>query len=317
MRDYADEAYLHARIYAMRSRLLSLADYAALAGNPGEPLSDKMDGVPDPVVRGEIVFREQIACILPFVESNETYAPLFLAFLRQFEVLNAKLIGAKAFGFQTLEQWYDIEPYAVLRRSMLEEGADLQKIRKQLAGTYLAGVLDDVSRYEQLESRVDLCVVKILDDAATLFPRPAKRDFQTLIKKRIAVTSTILVLRLKKTYQWDDEKIRSFLENFHNAFGGMIWPQMRVVEDGLDRHLEGLRAAGAKEPSVEDGEHYLEQYFFNWISSMFHRDFYSIFCVAAYLWLLYYQIRNLFKIMEGRRFGYVPEHMMAGIVCNK
>ena len=49
---------------------------------------------------------------------------------------------------------------------------------------------------------------------------------------------------------------------------------------------------------------------------MFHRDFHSVFCVAAYLWLLFYQIRNLFKIIEGRRFGFSPERIIAGIVCD-
>ena len=49
---------------------------------------------------------------------------------------------------------------------------------------------------------------------------------------------------------------------------------------------------------------------------MFHRDFHSIYCVVAYLWLLFYQIRNLFKIIEGRRFGFSPEVILARIVCN-
>ena len=118
MRDYADEANLHARIYAMRGRLLSLKDYVSLAGR-NEALSDPAAAGSDPVAAEEFVFREQIADIIPLAEATGIYAPLFLAFFRQFEALNAKLVLAKAFGLQSLEQWYDIGPYAILERSLL------------------------------------------------------------------------------------------------------------------------------------------------------------------------------------------------------
>jgi vacuolar-type H+-ATPase subunit C/Vma6 len=316
MRDYADEANLHARIYAMRGRLLSLKDYVSLARHQNEALNDPIVNASDPVAAEEIVFREQIANIIPLAEANRIYAPLFLAFFRQFEALNAKLILTKAFGLQSLEQWYDIGPYAILDRTMLQEATNLQNIRRYLTGTYLADILEDVASYEQMEISVDLCVARNLYAASALFSNEAKLDFQKLMGRRIAVTSTILSLRLKKTYQWDDEKTRPFLERIHDAFGGKIWPQVKVVEEARDEYLDQLRASGAQEPSVVDVEHYLEQYYYNWISRMFHRDFHSIYCVVAYLWLLFYQIRNLFKIIEGRRSGFSPERIIARIVCD-
>jgi hypothetical protein len=96
MRDYTDEANLNARICAMRSPLLTLPDYVSLSRNQNEPLFDKAAGTPDHIAEGEIVFREQIASIMPLSESTRIYAPLFLAFFRQFEALNAKLILGKA-----------------------------------------------------------------------------------------------------------------------------------------------------------------------------------------------------------------------------
>lgn len=316
MRDFADEANLHARVCAMRTRLLSLKDYVSLARHQNEALYDQTADAPDPVAAEEIVFREQIANIIPLAEATLKYAPLFLAFFRQFEALNVKLVLAKAFGMQSLGQWYDIGPYAILDRSLFQETTNLQDIRTLLKGTYLADVLEDVESYEQMEIRVDLCAARNLYAASALFAPEAKLDFQALMGRRIAVTSTILSLRLKKTYQWDDEKIRPFLERFHDAFGRKVCPQVKVVEDALDRHLVQLRASGAQEPSVVDCEHYLEQYYYNWISSMFYRDFHSIYCVVAYLWLLFCQIRNLFKIIEGRRFGFSPERILSGIICN-
>jgi vacuolar-type H+-ATPase subunit C/Vma6 len=316
MRDYADEVYLHARIYAMRSRLLSLKDYVSLARNQGEALYGNAEGVPDPAEAGEIVFREQTASIIRLAETTAIYAPLFLSFFRQFEALNAKLILARAFGFQSLEQWYDIGQYATLDRSLLKKTTPLQDILPLLKGTYLAHVLEDVSSFEQTEIRVDLCSARDLYAASGLFKADAKLDFQNLIGRRIAVTSAILSLRLKKTYQWDEERTRVYLAKFHEAFDGETLMHIKILEEVVDRHLEHLRANGMQEPSLVDIEHFLEQHYYKWISSMFHRDFHSICCVVAYLWMLYYQIRNLIKIIEGRRFGYSPERILANIVCN-
>lgn len=316
MLDYADEANLHTRIYAMRSRLLSLADYAALARDQDEALPAKTGGGSDSAVKGEMVFQEQIAGIIPLAAAAGRYAPLFLAFFRQFEALNVKLILAKAFGLMGLEQWYDIGPYALLQRSLLQEKTDLKSIQTLLTGTYLADVLQDVSGYEQMETRVDLCAARNLYAASVLFPGEEKRNFQDLMNRRIAMILLILSIRLKRTYQWDDDRIHASLESFHDAFGGKIWPQVKILEEMLARHLEGVRAGGAEGPSVVDIEYYLEQYHYQWISSVFHRDFHSIYCVVAYLLLLFYQIRNLLKIIEGRRFGFSPERIISRIVCN-
>jgi len=316
MRDYADEVYLHARIYAMRSRLLSLKDYASLARNQGEALYANSGEVFNPDEAGETVFRDQTAPIMRLAETTAIYSPLFISFFRQFEALNAKVILAKTFGHQSLEQWYDIGKYASLRRSLLKETYSLQDILPLLKGTYLADVFVDISSFEQMEMRVDLCAARDLYAASGVFRADAKLDFQNLFARRVAVTSTILSMRLKKTYQWNEERIRVYLEKFHESFDGETLLHTNLLEDVLDRHLEHLRANGMQEPSLIEIEHFLEQHYYKWISSMFHRDFHSICCVVAYLWLLYYQIRNLMKIIEGRRFGYSPERILANIICN-
>jgi vacuolar-type H+-ATPase subunit C/Vma6 len=316
MRDYADEAYLHARLYAMRSRLLSMKDYASLARNQDEPLFDKAVCAIDPSSSEKIIFDEQIAGIIPLAEAIGIYAPLFLAFFRQFEALNAKLILAKAFGLQTLEQWYDIGPYALLPHRLLSETPPLQEILSLIAGTYLADLLENASNYAQMEAAVDICAARAMYSASALFKPDPKLDFQNLMGRRIAITLSIFSLRLKKTYQWDEDKIRIFLEKFHEIFDWKAWPQVKIVEDILNRHIEHSRATNGQEPSVVDMELYLERYYYKWISSMFNRDFHSIYCVVAYLWLLFYQIRNLFKIIEGKRFGLSGEQILNRIICN-
>ncbi len=313
MRDYADENCLHARICAMRSRLLRLPDYISLSAKQDEPLSGKADA--DPAARCEKIFQEQIAVLFPVAESCPRYSPLFLAFFRQFEALNAKRIGAEILGLPSLDQWLDIGPYSLLKQSLLQE--DLQHLRLFLAGTYLDGVFEDSAGFGQMESLVDLCAAKNFYDASVSFPCEAKHDFQTLTARRIAITSTLLSLRLKKTCQWGDEKIRLFLERFQGALGAAVLPQVKIVEGVLLQWREKARIAGGPDPSVSECEHHLEQYFYSWISSLFHRDYHSIYCVTAYLWMLGCQIRNLFKIIEGRRFNFSAERILGGLICEK
>lgn len=317
MRDFTDEAFLHARLYAMRSRLLSLKDYVSLAGSNNDPLYDQAVCAADPSPSEELIFREQIKGIIPLAEAIGLYSPIFLSFFRQFEALNAKLILARAFGLHTVEQWYDIGPYAILPSRLLTETPPLKEIPALLEGTYLSDALKNGSDFEQMEAGVDLCALREMYTASSMLKPDAKADFLLLMEKRIAVTSLILSLRLKKIYQWDDDKIRPFLERYHEAFDGKVWPQIRIAEEALDRHIEQSRTAGGQEPSLIDMEYYMERYYYSWVSSMFHRDFHAVYCVIAYLWLLFYQIRNLFKIAEGKRFGLSPEKILDRIICNQ
>jgi vacuolar-type H+-ATPase subunit C/Vma6 len=316
MRDYADEVYLHARIYAMRSRLLSLKDYTSLARNQNEAFHGNTEGAPDPAEAGERIFQEQTSGIIRLAETTAKYTPLFLSFLRQFEAINAKLLLARAFNLQSLEQWYDIGRYSTFGHSILKESPSPQDIVNLLKGTYLDDVVEDLSSFDQAEARVDLCTAKDLYKASVLFKTDDKLDFQNMVGRRIAVTSAIISLRLKKTYQWDDERISEHMEKLHESFDGDVMRHIKFFGVMVEQHIEHQRANGMPEPSLVDIEHYLEQYYYKWISAMFHRDFHSVCCIVAYLWMLYYQIRNLIKIIEGRRFGYSPERILANIVCN-
>jgi len=269
-----------------------------------------------PSASEELLFCEQIRGLIPLADAIGRYSPIFLAFFRQFEALNAKLILAKVFGLHTVEQWYDIGPYTLLPRSLMTETPPLQEILALLEGTYLSDLQEVASNYEQMESVVDFCALRDMYQASSMLKPEAKADFQLIMRKRIAVTSLILSLRLKKIYQWDDDKVRPFLEKFHEVFDIKVWPQIKIAGGALDTYIEQSRTAGGQEPDLIDMEYYLERYYYTWVSSMFHRDFHAVYCVVAYLWLLFYQIRNLFKIIEGKRFGLFPEQILNRIICN-
>jgi vacuolar-type H+-ATPase subunit C/Vma6 len=312
MRNYADADNLHARIYAMRGRLLSLSDYTSITR---EQVSDKISGNRNMIEDKEKLFREQIAPVVSLAEAYDKYAPVFLAYLRQYEAHNVKLLLARASGKESLDQWYDIGPYSILNKDLLTKNLSLDEIKSLLADTYLACDFKDISSFRRMEIQMDISTARNLYNASALLSGQAKNEFQEMMLRRIAVLSVIWSYRLRGYYRFRDEQIRSYLKKFHDLFGGHVEPHMWIVEEALNRRIEQLQKSGAQKPSIVDIERHIEQDYYAWVSSQFHRDFHSIYCVIAYLWLLFYQIRNLFRIIDGRRFGFTPEAILNKMIC--
>ncbi len=314
MKYYADDGYLHARIYAMRSRLLTLRDYVSIVRNR-QGFCEEVCDLQNPVDVKETVFKEQTRNIITLAEVTGIYARLFIAFLRQFETMNVKQLLSGAFNRPSLEQWYDIGPYAVLDRSLVGEKLTVDDIRDLLAHTYLKEVFESCSKYERMEIRIDLCTLRNLYDSVSVFHPEARRVFQGIVRMRLAVTSIIWIWRLKEGYQLSDEKIQEHLETIHGLFG--LSPGLYLEKMGriLNSRIEQIRKSSSRTPEAADIEYFLEQYYYNWISKAFHKDFHSIYCVVSYLWLLDCQIRNLFRIIDALRFGLSPETIIERIIC--
>ncbi|MEN6374640.1 MAG: V-type ATPase subunit [Smithella sp.] len=309
MRNYADKVNLHARIHALKGRLLSPGDYASMI-RAQQANSLKLSTASDLITAKESIFREQIAPAIGFAEAYGQYAPLFLAYLRQFEVHNFKILLAKAAELESEELWYDISPFAILEKDLLAKKLSPAEIRTIIAGTYLDEDFKDTSSYRQMEIHADICMARNLYQSAQFLSGEAKKDFYNLMQRRIAVLTVIWSYRLKEYYHFSEEKIRFYLQRFHSLFDGYAKFHFRIIEKAQNRQLEQLHKEGGGEPSITDIERYLEQNYFAWVSSMFHRDFHSIYSVLGYLWLLYYQIRNLFRIIDGRRFGFSADAIL-------
>ena len=313
MKDYADDGNLHARIYAMRSRLLTLADYAALVRDR-EAFLDEKAGGRGYIEAKENIFTEQIAAILHLAEAATKYAPLFLAFLRQYEARNAKLLLTKAFGRQVHEQWYDIGPYTTLDKSLLGDELLLDGVRRLLAAMYGDDAFLHERGCERLEMRIDMHAAGMLQDASASFGTGAKKVFDAFTGRRVAVIALIWRRRLGENYRWDDGRIEGQLALMSGIFETDPRPQMKIVEETLDRRFEEQHRNGRMTPGLMDMEYHLEEYYYRWVRSQFHRDFHSVYCVVAYLWLLYYQVRNLFRVIEGMRFSLPPGEIMERII---
>ncbi|HUN54820.1 MAG TPA: V-type ATPase subunit [Smithella sp.] len=316
MRNYADEDNLHARIYAMRGRLLTLRDYDAMIRDE-QRAELKPSGDSDWVEVRENLFREQIVPVIAIAAAFDKYEPLFLAYLRQFETRNAKMLLARAWGKKSLEMWYDTGPFATLDKELLKKNMSPDEIKALIAGTFLPDDLKDDRDYLRMEINLDVSAAMNLYHSSTLLSSGSKKEFQEMALWRIAVMTVIWSYRLKEYYHLSREQIHFYLEKLQNLFDGQAPSHVSLVEEELNRNLEQIRRGGGKEPGVVDIESRLEQGYYDRVSYMFHRDFHSMYCVVSYLWLLFYQIKNLFCIIDGRRFGMQAEAILNKMICQR
>ncbi|MEN6487492.1 MAG: V-type ATPase subunit [Smithella sp.] len=315
MRNYADKVNLHARIHVLRGRLLSPGDYASII-RAQQANSFKLSAASDLIRTKEFLFREQITPVVGLAEAYDQYAPLFLAYLRQFEVHNFRILLARAAGRQNEELWYDIAPFATLEKDLLNRQLSPAEVRSLIADTYLDDDFKDTSSYRQMEIHADICAAGNLYRFGQFLSGETKSDFQNMMQRRIALLTVVWSYRLRQYYHFSEGEIRFYMQRFHNLFDGYAKSHFRIMEEAQNRQLEQLHKEGGNEPSITDIERHLELNFFAWVSSMFHRDFHSICCVLAYLWLLYYQIRNLFRINDGLRFGFSADAILGKLICN-
>ena len=321
MNPYADKNYMHAKIHALRDQLLRRNDYIKII-NAQKPhlafptLISENDAEDFSKVK-EIIFRNQIKKLLLFIESSDCYRALFKAFLRFFETGNVKLLLAKAFGRNmVIEQWNDISPYNAFEKGLLGRDIPLDEFKSMLGNTYLNDVIADdfPFRYEELESRIDFCAVRYFFNFSKEFLFPQSCIFQEVMFRKIVLLRIIWSFRLRQNYGWDDDKISSHLASLYGFIdefddrAELIIKIERQVNKELNRSSGGI-------PEVSDIENELERYFWSYIWKNFSKDFHSIYCIVSYLWLLYYQIQNLFRIIEGLRFNVSPDIISKKIIC--
>ena len=321
MNPYADKNYLHAKIHALRSQLLRRNDYIEII-NAQKPhlafptlISENDSGDLSKVK--EIVFRRQIKKVLLFVEASDCYRALFEAFLRFFETGNVKLLLAKAFGRTVaIEQWNDISPYNTFEKGLLRRDISLDEVKTLLGNTYLNNVIADdfPYRYEELESRIDFCAAKYFFNFSKEILFNQRSIFQEVMVRKIVLLRIVWNFRLRKSYGWDDDRISSHLASLYDLIDEFNGKNELIssIERRINRELN--QSLGDTH-EILDIENELERYFRSYIWKIFSRDFHSIYCVISYLWLLYYQIQNLFRIIEGFRFNVSPDIISKKIIC--
>jgi vacuolar-type H+-ATPase subunit C/Vma6 len=200
---------------------------------------------------------------------------------------------------------------------LLDKNLSQGEVKSLFTNTYLGNDFKPAPSYLRMQINLDITAARNIYNSSSLISDQARKEFQEIILKRIAVLTVIWSYRLRVYYHRSEKNIRLNLEKLNNLLNINAESQIRSVEEDLNQHIEKLRKGSGQEPSVVDIEQHLEQSYYLWLSSIFHRDFHSIYCVIAYLWLLLYQIKNLFRIIDGRCFGFSADAILSKIICKE
>ncbi len=321
MNNFADRIYLHAKIHALRQSLFANEDYRRIiragsihAAFP-ETLTEK--NATDLSRSKDAVFRWQIAVIISFIGITAHYRGLFRAFLLLFELDNIKLVASRSYGrCPLLARWNDVSPYGVMDNSCRDADISLEDLRNILMDTPLDGALEEgeTPSYEVLESRLDRRAIENLAGYARKLRPRDRAIYNDLVLMKIASLKILWEYRLARYRdreggfdQFDPAECsgpagRSAVTAMENSVRAMI----------RRAYPSGAAAAGGLDPAGL--ELFLDRAFIARADRAFSRDFHSICPVISFAWLLYYQVRNLFRIIEGFHAELPPEAIYDGII---
>ena len=317
MNFYADSNYIHARICGLHSMLLAERDYREIVKNRNFqsilPLIDSNNIRNDFITIKEKIFRIQADDVISMACACARYRKVFLRFLRYFEILNLKLICAKAFGRDPAPfMWYDIGESAVLERGMLSAVNGTASIAEYTAGTWMDGLVvsGDNITFEEIEYSIDRAALGIALEFPLSVRFSRRSDSMKAASGLAAYFSISWSRRLRQIYGWDEEWIGKYIEsNMPVLYGSRS--MTRQVGEWTSRL--GKLVPGGRDLTAD--ERAMERILLRSFSKMFHENFHSINTVTCYLALLYRQIRNLFSIAEGLRSGLAADVIMENVIC--
>ena len=301
----------------MRGRLFHLRDYAAFLRD--WETSRNEDGTinEQELARDkEQLFDEQVRSVMLLAEASDYHRPLFLAFLRYFEIQNCRTLVAAAFGRDTLEQWYPVGRLALLGRGLLEERISPDILKERLEDTYLEEIFAAGLTYDRLQLQLDLLPVLLALRASEALEESDRSLFREMIAMRAALIAVLRRERLARHYGWDGGKIESDASFLHDVLGDDLLRYFGVMSKVFSMEEDALKKLAGKSPELDDIEYRLEQFYHSWVSHFFYRDFHSVCSVVSYLWLLSRQIYNLFGIVDGLRFGVSHEAILGRVISD-
>ncbi len=324
MNFYADSNYIHAKIYALHSLLLSRKDYYEMArsGNftlvaPGVNAGNIKNSYTS--VK-ETLFESQISLVISLTEASESYRRVFILFLRYFEILNLKLLYAKAFGRNPApSMWYNTGEFAVLDRGMISDNTDVAALLKYTQNTWMRDILtsESATSFEEVEFSIDRAALRLAAEFPNSMSFSRGADSVKIISGLAAYFRLAWSWRLQNVYSWDEPSSRRYIESNISipaySFGIRTsveeWERF-LVKQVQNSHVDMLTGVG-----VISAERVMERALLRDFSRTFHENFHSINTVTCYLALLYRQIRNLFAITDGLRFGLDPDMIMENVIC--
>jgi hypothetical protein len=317
-----DKTYVHAKINALHGYLLSKEDYHEIARSGKiqaafpEILTEKETS--DIIRTKEIIFRHQIETFILLIGLNDFYGDFFRAFLLLFELSNIKHVLLRAYGKTRLfPQWNDVTPYNLLDPGFKKKEISRDELRSVFAGTLFSEAMnfDEPPSYEVLESNIDFLVLKnLLRFSRKLFPADMKIYNDTLTRKIISM-KFIWDRRSEKHHEKD---FLQFNPEYILYDAGITEQEIEPIEKDISKKINAGYTAAGTPGAISDNsqlELLLLRLFMSYVNKLSSKDFHSICPVLSYGWSLYYQIVNLFMIIEGLHLRVSPEIIMQRLIC--
>jgi len=320
-----DRVYMHAKVNALHGYLLDREDYEKIVhtGNihaafPGV-ISEKEKS--DIISTKEKFFRHQVKPFIVLAGLNDRYRDFFRAFLTLYELGNIKQIVAKAYEkIQPFTQWNDISPYHSVDASIRKKDIPLHDLKTMFAGTVFAGAFnfEEPPLYEEIESRIDLIAITNLLNLSEKIHQSNLRTFKDIMITRMLCLKRLWDARMQANYGKEGD-FHGFdpLDVFNGT--GITIKDIKPVEEDMRKKIRSvIQEPGHRDqkPDLPDLEQLLDRYFYAKIRKTFFSDFHGIGPVVSYAWMLFYQVKNIFAIIEGIHLGVRPEiimqHVLAG-----
>lgn len=322
MNFYADSNYIHARIYALHSQLLRRKDYndIAVSGHfqtviPGLDTGNIKN---NSTTIKERIFESQAGIVISLAEASESTRDIFILFLRYFEALNLKLLCAGAYGHTPDPSiWYNIGAYAVLGREMPAVSSGVESMIELTGNTWMQSMFSgkEAATFYEAERLIDSGMFRMVEDFIYSISF-TDRDFSMELAAGFTAYMRIgWSRRLQYIYQMEPGSISEYTGINMSVMGSKKNFKRQVDE----QELKFLKMTGDTDYTNGEGlsvaERAMRRILIRNVSRMFHRNFHSVNTVTCYLVLLFMQIRNLFSLADGLRFGLPPDVIMENIIC--
>ncbi|MCP4727813.1 MAG: V-type ATPase subunit [bacterium] len=220
-----------------------------------------------------------------------------------------------------IELWYDTYPHNIFDRELLEDITTPEILKKNLGNTFLGEVFqsEETPDFKTLESRIDYAIIiNLFAFSKELFPEQRQIFFNIATRKIISL-KIAWSNRLELIYGWDHARIEEYMFNIDELVNR--YKEIQKAAPGLEIEIgKNIKErfqdiSQMKTDDILEIEFFLEKDYWLYISKLFHKDFHAIYPVVSYLCLLYYQIQNLFCIIEGFHFNVPSDEIHKKIIC--
>jgi len=318
MKEYADKNYIRAKTFALRQCFLKKEEYIKIINSgslihmyPELSASIEKDNYLE--LKKDIVAMELKGSI-EILHSNEKFASTLKNSFYELEENNLRYIILNFIKSDfPVYQWFDFDYCNVIENNLKDKELSLHDLLSLLKQFNIE--IDDNEDFimkdflnSNFESTLYFQKINIF---FKLMRNLNKRDSERILYLSIFTIISnlyILAIRQRKNYKISENEISEFLENGiqkleklgiakKNFLSIYRYIDERVLQHGIVVDKEMVQV------DVSQVEVLLQNMHYSIVDKLYFSDFHSIISLICFQWFTFYQIKNLFTIIEGFRFN--------------